>query len=178
MIVVIVIVGILSLLAYSGWRRVQWRIQVLGAADEFRNALLLARADALTRQRNSGFELDPTNLQYRRFVDSSGVSGAANGSFDNGEIILQAWTALPAHMVFDEIKSTISSDPEPRPCNSAATPTSSTVHSGFSGTYSVVFHPDGRCWASFRAKFGISTFPDDTFLVTVLPATGLVTMEH
>jgi hypothetical protein len=44
--------------------------------------------------------------------------------------------------------------------------------------YSVVFRPDGRCWAAFYAKFEISTFPDDTFVVTVLPPTGLVKLEH
>jgi len=172
--VVLVLVGILSVLAVGGWKRIQWRVQVLGAADEFRNALLLARSDATTRQRNSGIVLDTANHRYRRFVDSA-ADGTAHGTYENGENILQDWQPLPANMVFDRVRSNVSPDPAPLPCGSAATtpPDTSQV-----GTYSVVFRPDGRCWADFYAKFEISTFPNDTFVVTVLPPTGLVTLEH
>lgn len=174
--VVLVIVGILSVLATSGWKRVQWRVQVLGAADEFRNALLLARSDATAKQRNSGIVLDKGNLRYRRFVDSLPTDGSADGEYDSGETILQDWQPLPPHLVFDKVNSTVSSEPTPQPCNSAGSAPGS--HSDTGGVYSVVFRPDGRCWAAFYAKFEISTFPDDTFVVTVLPPTGLVKLEH
>jgi type II secretory pathway pseudopilin PulG len=174
--VVVVIVGILSVLAVVGWKRIQWRVQVLGAADEFRNALLLARSDATTRQRNSGLYIDVGNLRYERFVDSSLTDGSANGTFDSGEVVLQGWQPLPAHMVFDSINSTVSPEPQPHPCTSAGT--ASPTRSDTGGMYSVVFRPDGRCWATFRTRFGISTFPDDTFTLTVLSPTGLVTLEH
>jgi Tfp pilus assembly protein FimT len=173
--VVLVIVGILSVLAAGGWKRIQWRVQVLGAADEFRNALLLARSDATARQRNSGIVFDPANLRYLRFVDSLPSDGSSNGRYDSGETVLQGWQPFPAHMVIDKVTSTVSSDPLPRPCNSTATTPTTTSQTSL---YSVVFRPDGRCWADFYAKFEISTFPNDTFVVTVLPPTGLVTLEH
>ena len=68
---------------------------------------------------------------------------------DNGETILQDWQPLPAHMVFDRVVSTTSPDPSPGNCGTAATPPSSTSQASI---YSVVFRPDGRCWADFYAK--------------------------
>jgi len=172
--VVLVIAGILTVMAVGGWKRIQWRVQVLGAADEFRNALLLARSDATTRQRNSGMVLDTANHRYLRFVDSLPLDGSADGKYESGETVLQNWQPLPAHLVFYPIVSTVSYDPAPSNCGTTTAPSSTPQ----AGTYSVVFKPDGRCWADFKAKFGISTFPDDTFTLTVLPPTGLVTLEH
>lgn len=177
MIVVIVIVGILSAMAHSGWNRVMWMVQAKGAADEFRNALLLARGDAMARRHNSGLYLDPANHRYLRFVDST-LGDFHDGAYEPGaEKVVQAWDTLPPHMVFYSITSTSSPDPEPKDCGAAGAPHDSTT-SGLNQLYSIVFKPDGRAWAGLTAKLGTTTFPNDTFFVDVLPATGLVTSRR
>ena len=175
MIVVIVIVGILSVLAYSGWGRVMYMVQAKGAADEVRNAILLARADAMTRRHYSGVVLDTAGHRYLRFVDST-LGDLHNGDYDQGETVLQNWTPLPSHLVFQSASSSTTSDPVPRVCRSAAAPTTTIPSTG--STYPIVFRPDGRSVQAFTTKFFATSFPDDIFSVDVLPATGLVTVRH
>ena len=169
-----VLVGILASMASVGWKRVMWRVQALGAADEFRNALQLARSDALSRQRHSGVLLDPAGLRYLRFVDSSS-SGAADGRYTAGETIVQDWRPLPTRMVVHSVHSSISAPVTLRTCGSAATSGTSSTQAG---TFSLVFAPDGRSLATFQAKLGIESFPEDTFRIEVLPPTGLITLER
>lgn len=161
-------------MASVGWKRVMWRVQALGAADEFRNALQLARSDALSRQRHSGVLLDPSGLRFLRFVDSSS-SGAADGRYSAGETVIQDWRPLPTKMLVHAVYSSISAPVTLRSCGGAATTASGTAQAG---TFSLVFAPDGRSLATFQAKLGISTFPKDTFRIEVLPPTGLITLER
>jgi len=161
-------------MAFSGWKRVMWRVQALGAADEFRSALQLARSDALARQRYSGVVIDPSSLRFLRFIDSSS-SGAHDGRYDTGEIVIQNWKPLPAHMIVHSVFSSISAPVTLRSCGSAAITGTATAQSG---TFSLVFGPDGRSLATFQAKLGIESFPKDTFRIEVLPPTGLVTLER
>jgi type II secretory pathway pseudopilin PulG len=174
MIVVLVLVSILAGMGMMGWKRLMWRVQAYGATDELRNALLLARSDAVTRKRHSGILIDRDSLRYLRFVDSS-PTGASDGRYTAGETILQPWTPLPKRMIVYSMISSITPDPTPRPCG---TRPSSGATSSQTGRYSIVFKPDGRSWAPLLAKLGVSSFPSDTFRILVLPPTGLVQMEN
>jgi len=173
-IIVLVLVGILAGMSYSGWKRVMWRVQVLGAADEFRNALMLARTDAISRQRYSGVLLDPAGLRYLRFVDSSST-GVHDGRYSAGDPIIANWSALPAHLLVLSVTSSISAPVTIRNCGASAT---TGTASSQSGTFALVFGPDGRSMATFQAKLGVESSLRDTFLIQVLPPTGLVTLEH
>lgn len=161
-------------MASVGWKRVMWRVQALGAADEFRNALQLARSDALSRQRHSGVLLDPAGLRYMRFVDSSS-SGIADGRYSAGETIVSTWQPLPTHLVVHSVYSSISAPTTLRVCGAA---TATTAGSTQSGTFALVFAPDGRSLATFQANLGVESYPSDTFRIEVLPPTGLITLER
>ena len=158
-------------MASVGWKRVMWRVQALGAADEFRQALQLARTDAYSKGRESGVLFDPAQKRFLRFLDLD-----KDGMYSAGETVIQAWTALPEHMVIHSVHSSISSPPSIRLCEtiSAATPSSTNQL----GTFSLVFRSTGEAMATFQAKLGIESFPSDTFRIEVLPPTGLVTMER
>lgn len=173
MIVVLALVSILAGAGILGWKRLMWRIQAYGATDALRNAVLLARSDAVTRKRHSGILIDRDSLRYLRFVDSS-ATGAADGRYAAGERLLHPWTPLPKKMIIHAMSSSISSAPTPRPCGKPA-PKSSSAQAG---RYSIVFRPDGRSWATLEAKFGVSSFPADTFRIQVLPPTGMVQLEN
>jgi prepilin-type N-terminal cleavage/methylation domain-containing protein len=172
--VVVTLVGIMAALASSSWRRVMWRFQSLGAADEFRGTLMLARSDARTSQSHSGVFFDVPNKRYLRFVDSTN-SDEHDGRYTVGERILQDWRPLPPKLLVYDVQSSIAPSIPLRPCNGTAPPVSATAQST---TFSVVFKPNGQCMATFFAKFGIESFPSDTFRIEVLPPTGLVTMEN
>jgi len=174
-VIVVVMVGIVAAMSATAWTRLTWNIQAKGAVEEFRDAILLARSDAITRKRNSGIFVDVSGMRYLRFVDSSSL-GEADGRYQAGERIVRDWSKLPARLLAYEFRSSISPDPTPRPCESAAsTPTSITESPG---SYSIVFRPDGRVWATLQAKLGIESFPNDTFRLNVFPPTGLVTLEN
>ena len=174
MIVVLVLVSILVGTGAMGWKRLMWRVQAYGATDAFRNALLLARSDAVTRKHHSGILIDRDSLRYLRFVDSSST-GAHDGRYNAGERVLQPWTSLPKRMIVLSMSSSITPDPAPRVCG---TRSKSTTTSTQAGRYSIVFKPDGRSWATLHAELGISSFPSDTFRILVLPPTGMVQMEN
>ena len=148
-----------------------WHVQALGAAQEFRDAILLARSDAITKKRNSGILIDQAGMRFLRFIDSN----PTNGRYDSTqERLLQGWQSFPSSLVIDSIHSTMSPDPLPQACDGsdAAVDASSQT-----GTYSLVFKPDGRSWADLSAKLGVRSFPNDTFEFSVLPATGLVQLR-
>lgn len=172
--VVVALVGILASMAAGSWKRMMWRVQSVGAADEFRSALMLARSDARTSQSYSGVFFDPPNKRYLRFVDSTN-SDEHDGRYTAGERILQDWRPLPSKLLVYDVQSSIAPSIPLRPCNGTAPPVSATVQST---TFSVVFKPNGQCMATFLAKLGIESFPSDTFRIEVLPPTGLVTMEN
>ena len=67
--IVVVLVGIVSAMAVTGWNRLTWHVRALGAAQEFRDAVLLARSDAVTRKRHSGILIDPDGMRYLRFLN-------------------------------------------------------------------------------------------------------------
>ena len=90
MLVVLIIVGILSVMAYSGWEKAMWMLKAKGSADHLRNSILLARSDAMARRHNSGFPLrarsdrggqvDDLRLRLQSGVHES--DGAAPQSLD------------------------------------------------------------------------------------------------
>lgn len=172
--VVVALVGILATMVGGSWKRVMWKVRSVGAAEEFRGALMFARSDARTSQSYSGVFFDPPNKRYLRFLDSSN-SGEHDGRYTSGERILQDWQPLPRRLVVYDVQSSIPPSIPLRPCNGTAAPISAAVQTG---TFSVVFKPNGQCMATFLAKFGIESFPSDTFRIEVLPPTGLVTMEN
>lgn len=172
--VVVVLVGILASMGFGGWKRMMWRVQSVGAADDFRNALMSARSAARTSQGHVGVFFDPPNHRYLTFVDSTG-SGVHDGRYSSGETVLRSWQELPSKLLVYEVNSSIPPDIPLRPCGGSATTVASTVQSG---TFAVVFKPNGQCMATFLSKFGIESFPSDTFRIEILPPTGLVTMEN
>lgn len=172
--VVVALVGILASMAAGSWKRMMWRVQSVGAADEFRSALMLARSDARTSQSYSGVFFDPPNKRYLRFVDSTN-SDEHDGRYTAGERILQDWRPLPSKLLVYDVQSSIAPSIPLRPCGGSAVTVAATVQST---TFSVVFKPNGQCMATFLAKLGIESFPSDTFRIEVLPPTGLVTMEN
>jgi hypothetical protein len=175
LLVVLVIVGVLSSLSLVSWKSVLLRLQGFGCAGEMRDALTLARMDALSHKRNTGVLLDPTPTapRYLIFVDST-FPGGPDGKYTAGETILQPWTDLPKKPTILVTHSTVSPDPAPRACNASS---STPAVDAPSGTYPIVFHPDGRAWTAFSSKLFAPT-GSDTFLVEVLPATGLVSLLH
>lgn len=174
MLVVITIIGVFAAMAIPGWKKITWKLRAGGAAEEFRNSILLARSDAMTRRRSSGIHIDVANSKYLRFVDSNLVSGAANGSYEQGERILQQWTAFPKDLRIFEVASSMSPKPSPRSCGRPA----SAVVFAQGGVYSVVFRPDGTSWATLAAKLGVQGFPKDTIRIKLFPPTGLLSMER
>ncbi|MCB9495473.1 MAG: prepilin-type N-terminal cleavage/methylation domain-containing protein [Fibrobacteria bacterium] len=172
--VVVILVGIVAAMSYSGWTRVMWRVKAFGAADEFRGALLQARSDAVVRKRHSGVFFDLAGQRYLRFVDSSAFD-EHDGRFSPSERVLQAWTALPRHLQLYSLQSSIGAPVVLRPCGGSlvAIPDSPQM-----GAYSIVFTPEGRSMATLHVEFGVEGYPNDTFRIDVLPPTGLVTLEH
>lgn len=173
MLVVLVIVGILSAMAITGWHRLMWHAQALGAAHEFRDAILLARSDAITKKRHSGIYIDPAGLRYLRFIDAD-ASDQPDGHYDSTDTVLQNWASFPSALIVRSPESNMSPDPRPRSCDASQAPLDSSAQVGF---YSLVFKPDGRSWATFDVDLGVRSFPDDTFHIKVIPATGLVQLR-
>lgn len=172
MLVVIVIVSLVAAVAFTGWSGLIARLQSHGVASQVRDALVSARMDAQTRNRNTGVLLDPAGFRFLVFVDSS--AAGPNGRYDASDVVLHSWSSFSSKATFVSLNSSISPDPIPRTCNAAAAAPSSVTQSG---TYSVVFRPDGRSWAAFQAKL-VPPKSTDTFVLGVLPSTGLVTLEQ
>jgi hypothetical protein len=124
-----------------------------------------ARSDATAKERSSGVAISAdTNtsfvaagaprhtLRYLRFVD--GPAGTV-GMFDSQDTILQGWTTLPGQVF--------------------AYSGSSSGMSG--GVASIVYNADGSANNDLSCTLGMANF-NDTFQLSLLPATGLATLEH
>ncbi|MCB9497604.1 MAG: prepilin-type N-terminal cleavage/methylation domain-containing protein [Fibrobacteria bacterium] len=174
--VVVALIGILAAITGPKWSNFISRSLARGAVNDLRGALLTARSDALTRKRFSGIVLDFSGHRFLRFVDSSGVSGTTrNCRFDNGERILQDWQELPSRLLFHQQASSMSPEPPLRSCDNQA---GGTVGTAQSGSYAIVFRPDGSSCATLAVKMGARGNPNDTFRLAVFPATGMVTVEN
>jgi len=124
-----------------------------------------ARSDATAKERSSGVAVSAdTNitfvaagntrhpLRYLRFVD--GPAGTV-GMFDSQDSILQDWKTLDGQVF--------------------AYSGSSSGMSG--GVASIVYNIDGSANNDLRCDLGLANF-SDTFHLSLLPATGLATLEH
>ncbi|MBK9575632.1 MAG: hypothetical protein IPK50_20910 [Fibrobacterota bacterium] len=172
----LVLIGVLTGLASVSWKRVTYKIRVLGAVNELRNAIQLARSDAMTRRRHSGILIDTAGKRFLRFVDSSKLTAMSDGTFTASEdSVLQDWVDLPSQIVVYGLASSYTPLRQPRTCGSASG-ASTTVRSG--PLFPVVFRPDGSSWATFETRLGVQSFPRDTFRLIVFPPTGFVQMEN
>lgn len=174
LLVVIVLIGVLAGMTEVGWSRIQKLLAGRSAMAELRNALVLARSDATTRDRSSGVLIDPANRRYLRFVDSTGT-GTSDGLYSVGERLLQNWTALPKELVFLSIASSGASTITTRGCGSAAGASSAATQSG---TYAIVFGRDGSSMATLSMRLLPKAGSADTFSITVFPPGGLVAVAH
>jgi hypothetical protein len=124
-----------------------------------------ARSDATTKERPSGVAVSADTsvsfvaagltrhpIRYLRFVDGS--SGTV-GLFDSQDSVLQDWKTLDGQVF--------------------AYSGSSSGMSG--GVASIVYTADGSANNDLRCSLGMANF-NDTFQLSLLPATGLATLEH
>lgn len=174
--IVVVLIGILAVLASVSWRRITYKLRVVTAVEELRNAVQLARSDAVTRRRHSGLLLDVSARKYLRFVDSSKLTQLPDGTYTTDDpIVIQDWVELPSRLVFHSVASSFTPRREPRNCGASRVAVSTTTRAG--PFYPIVFRPDGSSWATFDARLGVESFPGDTLRLTVFPPTGLVQLE-
>ncbi|HNY29291.1 MAG TPA: type II secretion system protein [Fibrobacteria bacterium] len=165
LVVVVAIIGIASGFAVTSWGRMQSRSQARGSIERVVLALHQSRSEAVTRNRRVGvfasedtavhfFAAGETRTGYRflRFSDSdSGIVGL----FDPSDSILQPWVPLDGKVFTYAVSSS-----------------GSTLDG-----VSLVFHADGSCEHDLSAKMGIAGF-QDTFRLSLLPATGLAILEE
>lgn len=84
--IVVVIIGIATAMAGAGFSLFMKKISAKSEAYRLRDAIQLARSDAMARSRNAGIALDSSGLSWARFIDSR-TSGAM-GSFDPSDTLL------------------------------------------------------------------------------------------
>jgi len=84
--IVVVIIGIASAMAGAGFSLFMKKISAKSEAYRLRDAIQLARSDAMARSRNSGIALDSTGLSWVRFIDSP-ASGTL-GVFDPADTLV------------------------------------------------------------------------------------------
>lgn len=163
--VVVVIIGIASSFAVTTWGRIQSRSQARGSIERIALALHQTRSEAVSRNRRMGvyaaedtgvtfFASGQTRTGYHflRFADSdSGVVGL----YDPSDSIIQSWVPLDGKVFTYSVSSSGSS----------------------AGGVSLVFFADGSCEHDLSAKLGIAGF-QDTFRLSLLPATGLAILEE
>lgn len=83
--IVIVIIGIASAMGIAGFGLFMKKVTAKADAHRLRDAMQLARSDAVTRSRNSGVAVDST-LQWFRFVDHP--SDGIQGSYDSKDTLV------------------------------------------------------------------------------------------
>lgn len=169
MMVVIVLVGLLAGMATTVWKSLAGRMKSRSDVEDLRKAILLAKSDAVTRNRHTGIYLDAANRKYLMFVDSSST-GSQDGQYLSGERILQGWRQMGSDTKIYSVASSLTPLPPIRKCGHSATGTSSSQ----SGFYSIVFRPDGSSWASLVLAAGNTSLPGDTTRLYVVQASGLV----
>jgi prepilin-type N-terminal cleavage/methylation domain-containing protein len=169
MLVVLVVVGLLAGMAMSVWKKYGSKSRSRADFDGLHKALLLAKSDAITKNRHTGLVLDAANRKYLLFVDSSST-GAQDGQYLAGERILRNWTALTSDFKIHSVASSLSPQPSLRKCGAA--PTAASIDQ--SGSYSIVLRPTGTAWASLALKAGSASIATDTVRLYVIQASGLV----
>ncbi len=164
LLVVVAMIGIASGFAVSGWGKIQNRSKARASIERIVLALHQSRSESVSRNRRIGvyaaedtsvtfFASGQTRVGYRflRFADSdSGVVGL----YDPTDSLLQPWAPLEGKVFTYSISSSGSS----------------------AGGVSLLFHADGSCEHDLSAKLGIADF-QDTFHLSLLPATGLAILE-
>lgn len=166
MMVVLVMVGLCASMAAASFGRVMKRSQARSSVDELLVVLHRARSDASTRMRHEGVVVAPDEsvsfrdasgtvrkgIRFAVFVDAEALG--TPGTFDPQDTILAPWVSMGRTFSY------------------------STSSSGLSaGVASVVFHTDGSSDNDLSMVLGISDF-QDTFRLSLLPATGLATLER
>jgi prepilin-type N-terminal cleavage/methylation domain-containing protein len=75
--IVVVIIGIATAMAGSGFSLLMKKFTAKAVAHKMRDAIQLARSDAMARSRNNGIALDTATKQWVRFIDNptSGTIG-------------------------------------------------------------------------------------------------------
>ncbi len=170
LLIVVALVGITSSFAMGSWRKIQAKIQARAAMEAAAMETLLvafhnARSDATTKERRSGVAVsaDTTSsfaaagetrhgLRYLRFIDSP---TGTYGLLDASDTIVQDWRTLEGQVFAYAGSSSGMSD----------------------GVASIVFNSDGSTDNDLRCELGMANFPD-TLRLTLLPATGLATLER
>lgn len=165
LLIVLVLVGITSGFAVGSWRKIHAKMMARASMETLLVVFHTARSDATAKERPSGVAISAdTNtsfvaagatrhaLRYLRFVD--GPAGTV-GMFDSQDTVLQDWTTLSGQVF--------------------AYSGSSSGMSG--GVASIVFRTDGSADNDLRCALGMANF-QDTFRLTLLPATGLATLER
>ena len=165
LLIVLILVGITSGFAVSGWRKVQSRLMARSSMETLLVTFHRARSDATTKERKSGVAIseDTTSsflgggttrrgLRFLRFVD---LPAGTAGVFDDQDSVMQGWTTLEGHAFAYSMSSSGLSD----------------------GVASIVFNGDGSTDNDLRMDLGLADFTD-TFHLNLLPATGLATLER
>lgn len=165
LLVVVAIIGIASGFAVTSWNRIQARSSARASIERISLALHQCRSESVTRNRRIGlFASEDTTVsffaagqtrhghRYLRFADSdSGIAGL----YDPTDSILEPWSALEGKVFTYSVSSSGS----------------------MLGGVSLVFYADGSCEHDLSAKMGIAGF-QDTFRLSLLPATGLAILEE
>lgn len=84
--IVVVIIGIATAMAGAGFSLFMKKITAKSDAYRLRDAIQLARSDAMARSRNAGIALDSSGLRWARFIDSR-VSGSV-GTLDPADTLV------------------------------------------------------------------------------------------
>lgn len=158
-------IGITSSFAVTSFLKIQARSQARGAIESVVVALHRTRSEAVSHNRELGVYIETDNsntfvdrgvsrngLRYLRFAESdAGIAGA----FDPTDTIIEPFTPLEGKAFAYSMSS-----------------------GGMSvGGVSIVFHSEGSADNDLRMNMGIPSFKD-TFHLSLLPATGLATLER
>jgi len=150
--IVLVIIGICCAMAVPGFNLLMKKVQAKSTAFQMRDAIQLARSDAMAHQRFSGVTIDTGNLSWNRFQDNP--TGPRPGAFDS----------------LDTVKVTQTMQ------GYATTSRNCTRLNG--SVCSIVFAPDGSTvnGSSFNLTFRNAS-ANVSMTVMVISATGLTLVE-
>jgi prepilin-type N-terminal cleavage/methylation domain-containing protein len=94
--IVVVIIGIATAMAGAGFSLLMKKFTAKSVAYRLRDAVQLARSDAMSRSRNSGFALGAADLKWIRFIDNQ--SGGTIGAWDASDTLITR-DSLPGYAV-------------------------------------------------------------------------------
>jgi len=166
LLIVVALVGIVSSFTVGSFRRIQAKARARASIEDLLVALQRTRSDAVARDHRSGVVIGPDTavsfvdgngvsrqgLRYLRFVDSD---AGTVGAYDATDTVLQNWTTLEGKVFASSIVSSVLS----------------------AGTTTLVYHTDGSTDNDLSMVVGMGDF-SDTFRLSLLPATGLATLER